>query len=154
MIEINKNLKFLRKKSDFVLEIGDDIKAVVLEMIETMDAHKGVGLAAPQVGIMKRIVVIKIDGKNVPLVNPILTYQSKEKEILEEGCLSLPGRLIEIKRPFKVEAVAFDLDGNKIELKLKGLPARIFQHELDHLDGKLILDRVSLSRRIKNLFTR
>ncbi len=152
MMKINKNLRSLRKRSEPVLEIDDEIGSLVSEMIETMDANEGIGLAAPQVGVMKRVVVIKVDGKDIPLVNPILVRKGREKDVLEEGCLSLPGRLMEIKRPVKVEATAFDLDGNEIDLELEGLPARIFQHELDHLDGKLILDRVSLIRRIKNLF--
>ncbi len=153
-MEINKNLRSLRKRSEQVLEIGDEIGSLVSEMIETMDANEGIGLAAPQVGVMKRVVVIKVDGNDIPLVNPVLVRKGREKDVLEEGCLSLPDRIMEIRRPVKVEATAFDLDGNEIDLELEGLPARIFQHELDHLDGKLILDRVSLIRKIKNLFVK
>jgi len=152
MLKISENLKFLRKRSGMVSGIDAEIKVLVLDMIETMNTYKGVGLAAPQVGVLKRIIVIKIDDKDIPLINPLITGKSKETDLLEEGCLSLPGRSLEIKRFTGVDVKALDIDGNELNIKLEGLVARIFQHELDHLDGKLILDRVSLIQRIKNFF--
>ena len=92
MMRINENLRSLRKRSEPVSEIDEGVRSLVSEMIETMDANEGVGLAAPQVGVMKRVVVIKVDGNDIPLVNPVLLGKSREKETLEEGCLSLPVR--------------------------------------------------------------
>lgn len=152
MLKISENLKFLRKRAEPVSEIDSEVKSLVLDMIETMNTHKGVGLAAPQVGVLKRIIVIKIDDKDIPLINPLITGKSKEIDLLEEGCLSLPGSFLEIKRFTGVNVKALALNGNELNIKLEGLAARIFQHELDHLDGKLILDRISLIRRIKNFF--
>jgi len=152
MLKINENLKFLRKRSGMVSGIDAEIKVLVSDMIETMNAHKGVGLAAPQVGVLKRIIVIKVNDKDIPLINPFIAGKSKETGLLEEGCLSLPGRSLEIKRFTEVDVKALDIDGNELNINLEGLLARIFQHELDHLDGKLILDRVSLIQKIKNFF--
>ena len=150
MLKTNKNLKFLRRRSEKVSEIDAEVKALVSGMIETMNAHNGMGLAAPQVGIMKRIIVIKADGNDMPLINPSIVKKSKETDLLEEGCLSLPERTLEIERFTEIDARALDIDGNELNIKFEGLSARIFQHELDHLDGKLILDRVSLTQKIKN----
>lgn len=152
MLKINENLKFLRRKSEPVSEMDAELKVLVSDMIEVMNAHKGIGLAAPQVGILRRIIIIKVDGEDIPLINPTIVKKSKETYLLEEGCLSLPETSLEIKRSTGVDARAFDIDGNELDIELEGLPARIFQHELDHLNGKLILDRVSLIRRIKNFF--
>ncbi len=153
-LKINKNLKFLRKRSESVLEIDDTIKTLVSDMIETMNANEGIGLAAPQVGILKRVIVIKVNDNDLALINPIIVKKGKDKEAIEEGCLSIPERFIEIKRFVEIEAKATDIDGNELDLKLDNLPARIFQHELDHLDGILILDRVPLTQKIKNFIKR
>ncbi len=153
-LKINGNLKFLRKRSESVLEIDDTVKTLISDMIETMNANKGIGLAAPQVGILKRVMVIKIDDKNLILINPIIIKKGKDKEVIEEGCLSIPERFMEIKRPVEIEAKATDIDGNELDLKLDNLPARIFQHEFDHLEGILILDRISLIQKIKNFIKR
>ena len=154
MLKINKNLKFLRKRSELVSEINDEVKQLVLDMIETMNFNKGIGLAAPQVGVLKRIFVIKTDNGDMVFINPSIIEKGKETDVLEEGCLSLPGKFLKIRRPTRIRIKALDINNNKLDIGLEGIPARIFQHELDHLNGKLILDRVSLIQRIKSYFKR
>ena len=154
MLKINKNLKFLRKRSESVSEIDDEVKQLVLDMIETMNLNKGIGLAAPQVGVLKRIFVIKTDNSDMVFINPSIIEKGKETDVLEEGCLSLPGKFLKIRRPIRIRIKALDINNNKLDIGLEGIPARIFQHELDHLNGKLILDRVSLIQRIKSYFKR
>ena len=140
----------LKSKSLAIEEITEEIKALSQDMIDTMLAKNGVGLAAPQVGRLLRMIVILPeielpDGSycfDTPevYINPILSNPSKEEEIMEEGCLSLPKLIFEIKRPLSVQLEALDLQGNKIAKTLVGYKARQIQHEIDHLDGILIFD--------------
>lgn len=139
---INHPHPILRKKTAEMPDLKDpEIKRMALDMLETLDAVGGLGLAAPQVGSSMRLSVIKLDGKSYVLLNPKIKSKSLRKEIAEEGCLSFPGLYFPVKRHKKVKVQAFDLDGKTIEISAEGLLARAFQHEIDHLDGVLFIDR-------------
>jgi len=131
----------LRKKSEKVKEVDNEIKDLIKNMIKTMEKNQGIGLAAPQVGVLKRIIIALTDNGPKAFINPKIIKKTKETEIMEEGCLSFPGLFLEIKRWKGVEIEALDGNGNKI--KATGLLARILQHEIDHLDGILFIDRIS-----------
>jgi len=118
-----------------------EIQELVFEMLQTMKEHDGVGLAAPQVGKSLRLCTIKIEGGTYVLINPKIKSKSWSKEIAEEGCLSFPGKFIPIKRSKRVKVEALDKEGRETSLKAEGLLARAFQHEIDHLDGILYIDR-------------
>jgi len=142
----------LRKKSQEVEVIDDKIRQIIDDLKETMKKYSGVGLAAPQAGISKRIIVINLEHIKqgvFELVNPVIINKSKEKHIDEEGCLCFPDVFLKIKRPKEVEAKAKDRDNKEISIKAKGLLARVLQHEIDHLDGILFFDRLPLWQRIK-----
>lgn len=131
----------LRKKSKEVLEINDKIKELVQDMIETMRDAGGIGLAAPQVGLLKRIIVIETDGMLLELINPKIIKESGS-QTGPEGCLSIPGFYGEVERPKKVVVEALNLDGEKVEIEGKDMLARVICHEIDHLDGILFKDIV------------
>jgi len=140
----------LKKKSEEVKEISEDIKILIEDMIETMIKNKGVGLAAPQVGESKRIIIVQTEKGSKVFINPIITKRSWRKEIMEEGCLSFPGPYLKIKRATEIEVNALNEKGERIKTKAQGLIARIIQHEIDHLDGILIFNRLSFWQRFKN----
>lgn len=132
----------LKKKAELVKDVSKaSIKKLVSNMLETMETNNGVGLAAPQVGKSLRICVVRLDGSNYVLINPKIRYKSWRKEIAEEGCLSFPGKFILVKRHKKVRIKAQDENGGAVTLKAEGLLARAFQHEIDHLDGKLFIEK-------------
>lgn len=178
---------FLRRKCGPVEEIDDELLTLLDNMTETMYAAKGVGLAAPQVGADKRVVVIdaspwfrdggeeegaegesggetasaeampaedlaegeaeEYDGPGLmELINPVIVY-SEGSAVAEEACLSIPGFSSEVKRKFKVVVEAYNRDGDPIEIEAEDLLARVFQHEIDHLDGVLFIDRLSRLKR-------
>jgi len=139
----------LRKKCEAVKEINEEIKKIAQVMIETEKASQGVGLAAPQVGILKRIIIIRFEDGPRAFINPEILTRSRKKEVIEEGCLSFPGLYLKIKRPQEIEVKVLDINGQELKFKTKGLIARIFQHEIDHLDGILFIDRVSFWQKIK-----
>lgn len=141
--------KILLKPSQKAGLIDEKIKKLISDMIETMRAGQGCGLAAPQVGFGLRIAVVDAESKLTILINPEIVKASKESEIMEEGCLSLPDVFAKIKRPSRVEVKSLDIQGKEINFSADGLLARIIQHEVDHLDGKLILDRVNFFTRRK-----
>jgi peptide deformylase len=116
---------------------------LVREMANAMYAAPGVGLAATQVGVQKRVVVIDLDDGLVVLCNPRLEYVSQETEIDDEGCLSLPGITVPVERSVGVVCEAVDLEGHKVRIEAEGLLSRVVQHEIDHLDGNLIIDRAT-----------
>jgi peptide deformylase len=118
-----------------------EIKQLFLDMEKTMIEKDGIGLAAPQIGENIRVVVINTDDGSVVLVNPKIIKKSFKKEIMEEGCLSLPEIFGLVKRSQNVNLVALDKNGKKIKFKAKGMFARVIQHEVDHLDGVLFIDR-------------
>jgi peptide deformylase len=139
----------LRSPTAPVEEIDDGIRRLVADMIDTMYDAPGVGLAAPQIGVSKRVAVFDAqDGTGVHvLVNPVLQETSGDDEF-DEGCLSVPGHYWTISRPVFARASGLDLDGNPVEYAGDGLLGRVLQHEIDHLDGKLLIDRLGpLSRR-------
>lgn len=136
--------EILKKKSRPVEEIDDKIKELIKDMIETMHKYDGVGLAAVQVGVLKRVVVIDTyeDGSPVyVLINPEITKTKGSREV-EEGCLSFPNKYAKVIRPEEVWVRALDKDGKIIELKAKGLLAQAICHEVDHLNGETFVDKM------------
>jgi peptide deformylase len=130
----------LRKTSREVEVVDERIKELINDMIETMVKSEGVGLAAPQIGILKRIVIVMDGDKIIPLVNPKIIEYSGEA-IDYEGCLSVKKQTVKVKRPTMVKVQALDKDGKEIEFVAKDFFARVICHELDHLDGILIVDK-------------
>lgn len=121
-----------------------EVKELILDMLETMDANNGIGLAATQVGQSLRICVLKSareNGKTYILINPKFKSKSWKKEVAEEGCLSFPGKYIPVKRSASVKVEALDRNGKKILINGTGILARVLQHEIDHLDGVLFIKR-------------
>ncbi len=139
----------LRKKSEEIKEITPEIKRLALDMVETMVKNKGLGLAAPQVGISKRIVAVLLAEGPKIFINPKITKKEKETEIAEEGCLCFPNLFLDIKRAKSVAIKAIDVEGKEMEFFVDGLTARIFQHEIDHLNGILFFDKISFWQRLK-----
>jgi len=142
----------LRQISEPVKSVDKEIKKLSEDMLETMYEAPGIGLAAVQVGVLKRVIVIdlsKKDEKKNPLciINPELTFKSDDLVSYEEGCLSIPNQFAEVKRPNKCNIKYLDIKGNKRELKAEGLLATCIQHEIDHLNGKLIVDYASSLKR-------
>ena len=138
----------LRKKSEILETVDDELRALLDDMLETMYAAPGIGLAAVQVGILKRLIVIDIskdkEKKNpLFLINPEIISLSKKTSVHEEGCLSLPGHFAEIERPAECQVKFIDYNGKEKELKAKGLLATCIQHEVDHLNGVLFIDYLS-----------
>ena len=142
----------LRKKARLVAKIGDDERKFAYNMIETMRSANGVGLAAPQVGISKRIIVVEdSEGDNriaLILINPKIT-RKKGKVKFCEGCLSLPGVSNDVIRPEFITVEALNLDGDMLKINADGLLARIIQHEIDHLDGIMFIDKIGFLKRKK-----
>lgn len=135
----------LRRKSREVKEIDGDIQKLIDNMAKLMYQNKGLGLAAPQVGILKRVIVADVGDGLVSLVNPkILWHQGKDT--MAEGCLSIPGINLEIKRSKEVIVEGLTKEEEKVQLGAVGLLARVLQHEIDHLNGILIVDRVPKKR--------
>jgi len=131
----------LRKKSETISIVTDDIKRLAEEMIEIVKSKEALGLAAPQLGRNIRLMVgYFFSSTLIALVNPRIMRREHQRVIFREGCLSCPGKEVDISRPEVIMIVAENLNGEKIVKKLSGVTARIFQHELDHLDGKLIID--------------
>lgn len=140
-----RNLRYdkdevLRKRSREIETIDNKIRELAIDMLDTMYKFDGVGLAAPQVGILKRIITIDIGEGPKVLINPVIKKASG-KQTGEEGCLSFPNVFGEVDRPETVVVEAFDIDGNKIKIKAKGLEAVVLSHEIDHLDGILFVDK-------------
>ena len=138
----------LRKKSTTLETVDDSIRKILDDMLYTMYNAPGIGLAAVQIGILKRLIVIDVSKKEEEkkplfLITPEITYQSKETSIYEEGCLSLPGYFAEIERPAKCKINYIDYHGKKAELEAEGLLSTCVQHEIDHLNGILFIDYLS-----------
>ena len=138
----------LRKKCEPLEKVDAETKKLMDDMLETMYAAPGIGLAAVQVGILKRLVVIDISKeeekkKPIFLINPQIIHQSEKTSVYEEGCLSLPGQFAEIERPAECTIKYIDYDGKEKELKSDGLLATCIQHEIDHLNGILFIDYLS-----------
>ncbi len=151
-LEIKKfNSPVLRKKTVKIESFNNKLKETVLEMKKTMIEKEGVGLAAPQVGISKKIIVfIDMEKQEVKeLINPIVIQRGRKKDIKEEGCLSFPGIYLKIKRSLFIKVKGYDVNGNKVEIEAKEVLSRILQHEIDHLNGILFFDRLSFFKKIK-----
>ena len=143
-----RNLRYegdeiLKKKSRKVEEIDEKIQILIDDMIDTMHKYNGVGLAAVQVGILKRVVVIDLYDDNGPIamINPVIIKTKGEQEC-DEGCLSFPNQFAKVLRPKEVTAEYTDREGNIIRVKAKELLAQAIAHELDHLDGELFVDKI------------
>lgn len=135
--------EILKKKSRQVEEIDDRIKELLDDMIETMHKYNGVGLAAVQVGVLKRVIVIDLydDKGPIKLVNPVITKQKGEQEV-EEGCLSFPNKYAKMIRPKEVTVEALDENGKKVKIQAKDLLAQALCHEVDHLNGIVFVDNM------------
>jgi peptide deformylase len=136
----------LRKKCEKVETVDDEIKKIARDMAETMYAENGIGLAASQVGISKRIFVVDVDEELITVINPVISV-SGEKEKMEEGCLCLPKVTVEIERLSNAQVKGLDIDGKGILIEAVDLLARALQHETDHLNGMLIIDHLSKVKR-------
>jgi peptide deformylase len=150
-------LRLVRKYGDPVLKsralpverFDDALRDEIRRMGELMHDALGIGLAATQLGVMHRVLIYRVDpdAPVAAIVNPVLEWSSRDAEPLEEGCLSLPNVLVDVDRPIHVRVRAQDETGEEILIEASGLEARVLQHEIDHLDGVLILDRTSRDQR-------
>jgi peptide deformylase len=156
-------MSFIRRYGDPVLksratevdQFDDALRAQVARMGGIMGDAMGVGLAAPQLGVSQRLLVYRV-GQDAPLValaNPQLEWSSEDEEPSEEGCLSIPGVQVDVERPVHVRVRAKDEHGDERVVEASGLEARVIQHEIDHLDGVLILDRTSREQRMEAIRT-
>lgn len=138
----------LRRRAHEVEDVDAKLVALANDMIATMYDAPGVGLAAPQVGVQTRLFVYDLgDGQGArTIVNPVIA-ESRGEFVYEEGCLSIPDMYFEIVRPDEVHLTGYDLDGNEVSMEADGFVGRVFQHELDHLDGVLMLDLLDDERR-------
>jgi len=142
----------LRKKSVTLEKVDDDLRNLMDDMLETMYAAPGIGLAGVQIGILKRLIVIDVskdEEKKSPLflINPEIISKSSNTSVYEEGCLSLPGYFAEIERPAECQIEYIDYHGKKKKMKASGLLATCVQHEVDHLNGILFIDYLSKLKR-------
>jgi peptide deformylase len=142
----------LKLKARPVETVDDEIRRLMDDMLETMYRAPGIGLAAPQVGVSLRVVVVDLAKKDEPpaplrLVNPEITWRSEEQVVMEEGCLSLPEQFAELARPAAIRLAYRDEQGEPRSLEADGMLARCLQHEVDHLDGILFVDRLSPLKR-------
>ena len=150
-------LRLVRKYGDPVLKsralpverFDDGLRDEIRRMGDLMNDALGIGLAATQLGVMHRVLVYRVDpdAPVAAVVNPVLEWSSRDEEALEEGCLSLPNVLVDVDRPIHVRVRAQDETGEEILIEASGLEARVLQHEMDHLDGVLILDRTTRDQR-------
>ncbi len=134
----------LKKPCDPVAEITDDVRVLARDMLETMYDAPGIGLAAPQVGVMRRLIVMDCIKEGTPrpmvLLNPNVVWASEDLGVYEEGCLSIPDQYAEVRRPSQVRVQWLGLDGDAQEEQFAGIWATCVQHEIDHLDGRLFID--------------
>jgi peptide deformylase len=139
----------LRTRARQLDRFDDALLNEVDRMAEIMDGALGVGLAATQLGVLHRLLVYRVPPAPEPaaLVNPEIEWAGRDKEIAEEGCLSLPGVLVDVERPIYVRVRALNEMGKRVLIEASGLEARVIQHEIDHLDGVLILDRTTREQR-------
>lgn len=143
-----RNLRYgddeiLKKRSREIEVIDEKIKELAEDMMDTMHKYDGVGLAGPQVGILKRIIVIDLyeEGTQYVLINPVIK-KTKGEQIVDEGCLSFPNQFGKVKRPKSVVVEALDINGNKVRIDAKDLLAQALCHEIDHLNGEVFVDKV------------
>jgi peptide deformylase len=142
----------LKQKSEPVARVDDEVRALMDDMLETMYEAPGIGLAAIQIGVPKRIVVIDLAKEEQPknplfLANPEVVWRSDERVVYEEGCLSIPEHYEEVERPARVRVRFVDRQGRTVEIEAGGLLATCLQHEIDHLNGVLFIDHISRLKR-------
>ncbi len=150
----------LKKKADSVAKVDAETLKLMDDMLDTMYAADGIGLAAPQVGVSTRVIVMDLDqqrgddippeqkrGKPLYFVNPEITWKSEEQRTYNEGCLSIPGQYADVERPDKIRVKFLDRDGKAQEIEADGLLATCLQHEIDHIDGILFIDHLSTLKR-------
>ena len=139
----------LKTRALEVETFDDELRTQVARMAALMDDALGVGLAATQVGLLNRVFVYRVeqDSPTNAVINPVIEWSTDETEVFEEGCLSLPAVHVDVERPIHIRVRAQDVDGEEIVIEASGLEARVIQHETDHLDGVLILDRISRGAR-------
>ena len=140
----------LRQRAANIASVDDEVRQLVDDLFETMRAAKGVGLAANQIGVARRVAVVDVGEEFPPplvLINPVITKRSDEVETAEEGCLSIPEIFGDVERPFGITVEAQDRDGKPYTLEVSGYKARAIQHEIDHLDGVLFLDHLNAVKR-------
>lgn len=150
IIKDYKSNKILRKKNTLVEAIDTELKETLKEMRRLMNMENGVGLAAPQVGINQRFFIVELDNKYYIFINPKILQYSKELIDMEEGCLSIPDQAGVVTRPEEIIIEAYGTNEKKFKLKAKGILARVIEHENDHLDGILFIDKAK-SLRPKNI---
>ena len=144
----------LKKRAVPVAQVDDELRRLMDDMLETMYDAPGIGLAAPQVGVLKRVIVVDVSREDeapapYKMVNPELVWTAEEQAVYEEGCLSLPDHYAEVKRPSAAKIRYLDENGEAREIEAEGLLATCIQHEMDHLEGILFVDHISaLKRRI------
>jgi len=141
----------LKRKALLVDEVDEEITRLIDDMAETMYAAPGIGLAAPQVGVLLRVVVVDAaprdqESRLISLVNPEIVWADRTI-IQEEGCLSMPGMTVDMERNERIQLIGLDREGKEIDIQAEGLQAISLQHEIDHLEGRLIVDRVSRLKR-------
>ena len=140
--------KILREGSCAVEKIAEREMRIFEDMFSTMRNSSGIGLAAPQIGINQRLIVADMDGQLLKLANPeVIKAEGKDK--MEEGCLSVPGALVNIERAYEVVVKGLNEKGEAVEIKARGLLARILLHEIDHLNGKLIIDHMNFFKKVR-----
>jgi len=137
----------LRQQAAPVEDIDDDVRALCERMVEAMLRANGVGLAAPQIGVSRRVIVLDVDGAFHVLINPELIETSEETEPVIEGCLSVPGVDAPVERAIHAVIEGTNLEGERIRIEGEGLLARAMQHEIDHLNGMLFVDHLGTARR-------
>jgi len=140
----------LRQKSPAVPKVDDAVRRLVDDLFETMRAAKGVGLAANQIGVARRVAVVDIGAEDPPplvLINPVIVERGDDEETAEEGCLSIPEIFGDVTRAARIVVEALDQDGSRARVEASGYKARAIQHEIDHLDGILFLDHLSAVKR-------
>ena len=141
---------FLRLQSEEVDEVDDSLLDLIEKMFVAMEDERGIGLAAPQIGVSKRIIVVSIEEKKfnrLALINPVIVHLSSDMEVMEEGCLSVPGVNADVERPVEAVVRGTTKNGRLVEISAQGLLARVLQHEIDHLNGVLFIDRLSTKER-------
>lgn len=141
--------EILRKHSQPVEKITADIQQLILRMVEAMKENNGIGLAGPQVNIARQVIIVQDPRSSHGFINPKIILKSKEQSTEEEGCLSLPGIFLPIRRSEKIEVTCMTPEGREVRIEAEGLIARIFQHEIDHINGFLIIDRITPLKRLK-----
>jgi peptide deformylase len=133
----------LRKKTEKIKNpLAEDVQKLIKDMTQTLRGVKGLGLAAPQVGSSMRLCIVADEGKIFALINPAVKSRLRKKLIMEEGCLSLPGKFFPVARSEKIKVRYLNEAGKKAKMKAEGFLARALQHEIDHLDGILIIDHI------------